>query len=240
MSNFKKDVFGDGGMLHRHFGEGYEMRDEQVNMSIAIVNAIHNRDVLFVEGATGVGKSFAYLVPSASSTLRKLLDSRNIKKPIVISTSTKVLQDQVYQKDAPTIIDATDQELKLVLAKGRNNYISLRRLDEYIKDINAEKVEFEDKTLEIGAAELLEKLCNWLSDGQSSDLYGEFADFEMDIPYEIKQAIESDSDDCHQEACRYHSECPYYRQRAKRESSDILIANHALLAIHLRTGYGIT
>ena len=227
------------GMLHRHFGEGYEMRDEQVNMSIAIVNAIHNRDVLFVEGATGVGKSFAYLVPSASPTLRKLLDSRNIKKPIVISTSTKVLQDQVYQKDAPTIIDATDQELKLVLAKGRNNYISLRRLDEYIKDINAEKVEFEDKTLEIGAAELLEKLCNWLSDGQSSDLYGEFADFEMDIPYEIKQAIESDSDDCHQEACRYHSECPYYRQRAKRESSDILIANHALLAIHLRTGMAL-
>ena len=84
MSKFKKDVFGEGSMLHRYFGEGYEMRDEQVNMSIAIVNAIHSRDVLFAEGVTGVGKSFAYLVPAVSPTLRKLLESKNIKPPIVI------------------------------------------------------------------------------------------------------------------------------------------------------------
>lgn len=236
MGNFKKDIFGEDGMLHRYFGEGYEMRDEQSNMSIAVVNAIHNRDILFAEGATGVGKSFAYLIPAVSPTLRKLLESRGIKPPVVISTSTKVLQDQVFQKDAPTIIDATGQELKLVLAKGRNNYVSVRRLNEYIKDINAGRVEFEDKDVATGATELLNKLCDWLSDGESSDFYGEFADFEMDVPYEIKQAIESDSDDCHQEACRHHSECPYYRQRAKRESSDILIVNHALLAIHLMTG----
>ena len=118
MGNFKKDVFGEGGMLRRYFGESYEMRDEQVNMSIAVFNAIRNRDVLFVEGATGVGKSFAYLVPAVSPTLRKSLESRGIKPPVVISTSTKVLQDQVFQKDAPTIINATGQELKLVLAKG--------------------------------------------------------------------------------------------------------------------------
>jgi len=236
MANFKEDVFGEGGMLHRHFGESYEMRDSQVNMSIAIVNAIHNRDVLFAEGATGVGKSFAYLVPSVSPTLRKLLESRGIKPPVVISTSTKVLQDQVYQKDAPTIIDATGQELNLVLAKGRNNYVSVRRFEEYIKDVNAGRVEFEDKDVASGATDLLNKLGSWLSDGGSSNFYGEFADFEMDVPYEIKQAIESDSDDCHGEACRYHSECPYYRQRAKREVSDILIVNHALLAIHLMTG----
>ena len=98
MGNFKKDVFGFGGMLHRYFGNGYEQRVEQMNMSIAIVNAIQNRDVLFAEGATGVGKSFAYLVPAVSPTLRELLESRGIKPPVVISTSTKVLQDQVYQK----------------------------------------------------------------------------------------------------------------------------------------------
>lgn len=236
MGNFKKDVFGEGGMLHRHFGNKYEMRDEQVNMSVAIFNAIQNRDVLFVEGATGVGKSFAYLVPAVSPTLRKLLESKDIKPPVVISTSTKVLQDQVYQKDAPTILNATGQVLNLVLAKGRNNYVSVRRLEEYIKDLNAGSVEFEDKDVATGATELLNKLSGWLSDSESRDLYGEFADFEMDVPYEIKQSIESDSDDCHQEACRHHSVCPYYRQRAKRERSDILIVNHALLAIHLMTG----
>ena len=236
MSNFKKDVFGEGGMLHRHFGEGYEMRQEQVNMSISIFNAIRNREVMFAEGATGVGKSFAYFVPVVSPTLRKMLEAQGIKPPVVISTSTKVLQDQVFQKDGPTIINATDQELRLVLAKGRNNYVSLRRLENYVKDVNAGRIEFEDKDVATGATELLNKLGSWLSDGDSSDFYGEFADFEMDVPHEIKKAIESDSDDCQQEACPHHSECPYYRQRAKREAADILIVNHALLAIHLMTG----
>lgn len=236
MSNFKKDVFGEGGMLHRHFGKGYEMRDSQINMSLAIVNAIRNREILFAEGATGVGKSFAYLVPAVSPTLRNSLEARGIKPPVVISTSTKVLQDQVFQKDAPTIIKATRQELKLVLAKGRNNYVSVRRLEEYIKDINAGRVEFEDKDVATGATDLLNKLSGWLSDSKSTDTYGEFADFQMDVPSEIKQSIESDSDDCRGEACPHYSECPYHRQRAKRERSDILIVNHALLAIHLMTG----
>ena len=74
--------------------------------------------------------------------------------------------------------------MKLVLAKGRNNYVSVRRLNEYIKDINAGRVEFEDKDVATGATDLLNKLSGWLSDGESSDLYGEFADFEMDVPYE--------------------------------------------------------
>ena len=58
----------------------------------------------------------------------------------------------------------------------------------------------------------------------------------MDVPHEIKKAIESDSDDCQGKACPHYSECPYFIQHAKRESSDILIVNHALLAIHLLTG----
>ena len=236
MGNFKKDVFGEGGMLHRHFGEDYEMRQEQVNMSISIFNAIRKREVMFAEGATGVGKSFAYFVPAVSPTLRKMLEAQGIKPPIVISTSTKVLQDQVFQKDGPTIINATGQELRLVLAKGRNNYVSLRRLENYIEDVNADRIEFEDKDVATGATELLNKLDSWLSAGDLSDFYGEFADFEMDVPHEIKKAIESDSDDCQGEACPHHSECPYYDQRAKRESADILIVNHALLAIHLMTG----
>ena len=236
MGNYKKDVFGEGGMLHRHFGESYEKREAQINMSIAILNTILNRDVLFAEGATGVGKSFAYLVPAVSPTLRKILESKDIKPPVVISTSTKVLQDQVFQKDAPTIIGATGQSLNLVLAKGRNNYVSLRRLEEYVKDFNAEKVEFEDKDIAEGATDLLNKLGKWLTDSEPTAFYGEFSDFEMDVPSEIKQAIESDSDDCQGQTCRHHSKCPYYQHRGKRDRADILVVNHALLAIHLMTG----
>ena len=236
MSKFKKDVFGEGGMLHRHFGEKYEMREQQVNMSVAVANAILNRQVFFTEGATGVGKSFAYLIPAVSPTLRNLLEAKGVKPPVVVSTSTKVLQDQVFQKDAPTIINATGQELKLVLAKGRNNYVSLRRLEEYTKDINADRVEFENRDVAAGAANLLNKLGDWLLSSSGTDSYGEFADFDMDVPYEIKTSVESDSDDCQKDECRYHSRCPYYQQLVKRQSSDVLIVNHALLAIDLMTG----
>ena len=59
---FKKGVFGKDGMLHRAFGDAYETREQQVNTSVASVRAMLNRSVLLAEGATGVGKSFAYLI----------------------------------------------------------------------------------------------------------------------------------------------------------------------------------
>ena len=70
MGNFKKDVFGKDGMLHRNFGDAYEIRDAQVNMSVDCAKAVLNRDVLLAEGATGVGKSFAYLIASVSPAIR--------------------------------------------------------------------------------------------------------------------------------------------------------------------------
>ena len=91
MGNFKKEVFGEGGMLHRAFGAGYELRHEQMNMSIAAAKALMNREVLLAEGATGVGKSFAYMIPSVSPATRQAFQG-----PVVISTSTKVLQDQIH------------------------------------------------------------------------------------------------------------------------------------------------
>ena len=98
MSKIKQDVFGIGGLLHRDFGDGYEFRESQVNISIACAKAILNRGILFAEGGTGVGKSFAYLIAAVLPSLRQALAERGSHAPIVISTSTKVLQDQLWQK----------------------------------------------------------------------------------------------------------------------------------------------
>ena len=135
MANFKKDVFGKDGMLHRAFGDGYEIREQQVNMSVDCAKAVLNRDLLLAEGATGVGKSFAYLIASVSPSIRQALAEMDADAPIVISTSTKVLQDQIWEKDVPEILKATDQALKGVLAKGRNNYVSARRLHEFAQGV---------------------------------------------------------------------------------------------------------
>ena len=225
---FKKDVFGKGGMLHRAFGDGYEVREQQVNMSVDCAKAIQNRDILLAEGATGVGKSFAYLIASVSPSIRQALVEKGFDAPIVISTSTKVLQDQVCEKDVPEILKATGQDLRVVLAKGRNNYISARRLHEFAKDVENLTIQFstaEDAAIANRIAPVLDE---WI---ETAD--GEFASFDESVPREIRLEIESTERDCHGEACDFYAKCPYHRAKSKRKSADILIVNHALLAVHI-------
>lgn len=227
MGNFKKEVFGTGGMLHQLFGDTYEVRHEQVNMSIAAAKAIMNREILLAEGATGVGKSFAYMIPSVSPATRKAF-----KGPVVISTSTKVLQDQIHNKDVPAILKATHQPLDVVLAKGRNNYVSVRRLERYQEDLMKGEVSFESQETATQVLPLLNTVSASLN-----KTGGEFANFNEDIPAEIKNAVESTENDCHGEDCEFYNSCPYQKAKQKRKQADILIVNHALLALHIAFGH---
>ena len=231
MGNFKKDVFGKNGMLHRAFGNGYEIREQQVNMSVDAAKAVLNRDILLAEGATGVGKSFAYLIASVSPAIRQALAEQGIDAPIVISTSTKVLQDQIWEKDVPEILEATEQDLEVVLAKGRNNYVSARRLYEFAQGVENMTAEFSTAENAAKASRLVPELVDWIRPNA-----GEFADFSQQIPYEIRLEIESTSNDCHGEACRFYAQCPYQHAKAKRQTADILVVNHALIALHIAYG----
>lgn len=228
MGNFKKDVFGKNGMLHRAFGDAYEVRDAQVNMSVDCAKVVLNRDVLLAEGATGVGKSFAYLIASVSPATRQALAEQDSDAPIVISTSTKVLQDQIWEKDVPAILEATGQDLKVVLAKGRNNYVSVRRLGEFAKDVENLTTQFSTAETASIASRIAPELVDWIDPDA-----GEFADFGEPIPHEIHLEVESTDTDCHGEDCRFYAQCPYQRAKSKRKTADILIVNHALLALHI-------
>ena len=101
---------------------GYETRDEQLHMAKAVAGAIESRTHLMVEAGTGVGKSFAYLVPA-------ILAATELGKRVVVSTRTINLQNQLIDKDIPFLRTAMPQEFQAVLVKGRSNFISLRRLD---------------------------------------------------------------------------------------------------------------
>ena len=228
MGNFKKDVFGKDGMLHRAFGDGYEIREQQVNMSVDCAKAVLNRDLLLAEGATGVGKSFAYLIASVSPSIRQALAEMDADAPLVISTSTKVLQDQIWEKDVPEILKATDQELKVVLAKGRNNYVSARRLHEFAQGVENLTSEFATAETAAIASRIAPQLQDWIDPDA-----GEFADFAEPVPHEIRLEIESTPTDCHGEACQFYAKCPYQRAKSKRKTADILVVNHALLALHI-------
>ena len=228
MGNFKKDVFGKGGMLHRAFGDGYEIREQQVNMSVDAAKAVLNRNILLAAGSTGVGKSFAYLIASVSPAIRQALAEQECDAPIVISTSTKVLQDQIWEKDVPAILKATGQYLEVVLAKGRNNYISVRRLHEFVKGVENLTLDFATAEDAETASRIAPELADWIRPDA-----GEFSDFSEPIPYEIRLEIKSTNTDCHGEACRFYAQCPYQHAKALRKTADIIVVNHALLALHI-------
>ena len=110
-----------GGPFARYF-ESYEHRPEQVEMLRAVANALSFGQHLLVEAGTGVGKSFAYLVPAALFALQN-------NTRVVVSTNTINLQDQLIKKDIPDLCAALSLDLRAAVLKGRSNYLCPRRLE---------------------------------------------------------------------------------------------------------------
>ncbi len=110
-----------GGPFSQFF-ETFEQRPEQVDMLRAVTNALSYGSHLMVEAGTGVGKSFAYLVPAALFALQN-------NTRVVVSTNTINLQDQLIQRDLPNLCQALNLDLRFSVLKGRSNYLCPRRLE---------------------------------------------------------------------------------------------------------------
>src|SRR5262245_54376995 len=120
-SSDSASILGPGGAIARRM-PGYESRTEQLAMAEAVGRAIDAPGHLIVEAGTGVGKSFAYLVPAILAAVEQ-------NKKVVVSTHTISLQEQLIRKDLPFLRSVMPQEFSAVLVKGRSNYISRRRLE---------------------------------------------------------------------------------------------------------------
>jgi ATP-dependent DNA helicase DinG len=105
------EIFSPDGPLARAIG-GYRVREQQVEMAERIAAAIHSHSVFIAEAGTGTGKTFAYLVPALKSGGK-----------VIVSTGTKTLQDQLFNKDLPMVRDALKAPVKIALLKGRANYV---------------------------------------------------------------------------------------------------------------------
>src|SRR3954447_22045938 len=115
------DILGPDGAIARRLGEKYEHRPQQLEMASAVHDALASEQHLLVEAGTGVGKSFAYLLPAIDYAVKQ-------KKRIVISTHTINLQEQLIEKDIPLLQSVYPDEFTAVLVKGRSNYLCKRRL----------------------------------------------------------------------------------------------------------------
>src|SRR5439155_16210146 len=114
-------ILGSEGGIARRL-PSYEARPQQLAMAEAVAQAIAEPHHLIVEAGTGVGKSFAYLVPAIQAA------AANEDCTVVVSTHTISLQEQLIRKDIPFLQEVMPQKFSAVLVKGRSNYISLRRL----------------------------------------------------------------------------------------------------------------
>src|SRR5438067_1481715 len=116
-----RKILGPDGLIAKKF-PGFESRPQQLDMADAVAEALFRRKQLLVEAGTGVGKSFAYLVPA----IQAVTAEKNFR--VVISTHTISLQEQLIRKDLPFLQSVIPGDYRPVLVKGRGNYLSIRRL----------------------------------------------------------------------------------------------------------------
>lgn len=223
MSNVSK-VLGPGGLVSKQY-PGFESRPQQLAMAEAVADALADKRKLLVEAGTGVGKSFAYLVPAALAVAGKK-DYR-----VVVSTHTIGLQEQLVTKDIPFLQSVLPDGVRPVLVKGRGNYLSLRRLrvaQQRIATLVADPLA-QQQLIQIG------KWSRTTQDGTRSDL-------EFQPQPGVWDLVESDSGNCLGRNCPHHSECFYFRARRQAYGANLLIVNHALFFSDLalrRQGAGL-
>lgn len=228
MRDLPREILGDGGPIAKFLGAGYEAREEQIAMAKAVSQTLAAKGTLIAEAGTGVGKSFAYLVPAI---LRCIANGEKV----VVATHTINLQEQLLRKDIPLLhetlgdgsawgLDAKNTvELRPVLVKGRGNYVSLRRLK-----LARER---SDKLFDYGAEE---RTLRAIEEWAAATADGTLSSLPQLERYGVWDRVQSDSDNCMGRKCRTYDECFYQRARREMEGANLLVCNHAVFFADLK------
>lgn len=201
-------VFAPGGFIARSFA-GFELRPQQIKMARAVAESLAGGRHLVVEAGTGVGKSFAYLVPVIE------LVSRGAGRAL-ISTFTITLQEQLIDKDIPFLDGCMPQGFTAVLAKGRGNYLCKRRLEFVLR---RRQFLFDRLNSQLSA---INKWAGRTKDGSLSDI-----SFLPDG--NLWDAVKSEHGNCRGRKCPNFGDCFYRRARRRLDGADIIVANHSLM-----------
>lgn len=208
--------FADGGNLSLAI-EGYQPRHEQIMMAQAIAQAVEEHDTLIVEAGTGTGKTFAYLVPALLS-----------KRKTLVSTGTKHLQDQLFDKDIPLLKGLIKHPISTALLKGRANYLCLYRT----KTLRA-RGRFENKK-QVEQFFRIERF-------SQQDATGDITQLSGITETELWSQVTSTTENCLHNECPDFEECFVFKARKKAMESDIVVINHHLLCADLalkQDGFG--
>jgi ATP-dependent DNA helicase DinG len=199
-----RDAFAQGGALS-HAAEQFREREGQTQMAMAVARTIDQGGVLVVEAGTGVGKTFSYLVPALLSGERVLL-----------STATKTLQDQLFGRDLPRLVEALGLPVRTALLKGRASYVCLHRLD---------LARHDPSFPERGTVRTLAKIEQWSKATRTGDL-AELPGLDERSP--LIPLVTSTRDNCLGAQCPQFKPCHVNLARREAMAADVVVINHHL------------
>jgi ATP-dependent DNA helicase DinG len=198
------EIFAPGGALERAI-PGYRMRPQQVEMAQAIERTIDKSTVLIAEAGTGTGKTVAYLVPALRSGGK-----------VIISTGTKTLQDQLFNRDLPMVRDALGIPVIAALLKGRANYVCLHHLETAVSDgrfLNREDARH---------IHIIKRFANITESGDKAEL--------SDVPENasVWATATSTRENCLGSQCKHYADCFLMKARKAAHEAEVLVVNHHL------------
>ncbi|TAN47011.1 MAG: ATP-dependent DNA helicase [Methylococcaceae bacterium] len=210
-------VFSVGGALAAKL-DGYAPRIQQQELAQAVGDAIAQRQVLVAEAGTGTGKTLAYLIPAVMSGQR-----------VVVSTGTKNLQDQLFQKDIPLLRRALNLPFKAALLKGRANYLCLHRLNV------SEGYELHGSRSDLADYQIIRSWAGRTRSGDIAEVSG-VAEKAM-----VWMSVTSTADNCLGQECPELEQCFLLKARRQAQEARVVVINHHLLCAEWRlrqTGFG--
>ncbi|UKH16313.1 ATP-dependent DNA helicase [Actinobacillus pleuropneumoniae] len=210
-------AFSEDGLLSSNI-QGFRPRAAQLEMAQAVGRAVKFATPAVVEAGTGTGKTFAYLVPALLSG-----------KKTIVSTGSKNLQDQLFNRDLPTIQKALKYKGKVALLKGRANYLCLERLDQVVAmGVLGDKSVLAD----------LSKVSKWHTSTKTGDL-SECITIAEDSP--ILPQLVSTAESCLGSDCPHFKDCYVVQARRRAMEADVVVVNHHLFCADMavkETGFG--
>jgi ATP-dependent DNA helicase DinG len=211
MAASARDILAPGGIVAQRL-PGYEQRPEQLQLAEAVERALHERRHLLAEAGTGVGKSFAYLLPAVLHAC-----AHRDAGPVVVSTRTIALQQQLEHKDLPFLHCVLPLEWTSATAVGRGNYLCLRRMHL----AHAERgLLFADADREAQ----LDHVVAW----SLSTAEGTRMDLGRSVDDAVWEEVQAEHGNCLHRACPHYGPCHYQRSRRRMDSVQILVVNHAM------------
>ncbi len=199
------DIFGPGGFLDKCMIGGYEHRPAQLQMAEAIDDAFENHHHAILEAGTGTGKTLAYLLPAICSGRR-----------VVVSTATKSLQEQLYQKDVPFLQKHFAPEWKVAVMKGRSNFLCLAKMHSMADQPLLKGME------EVDAFRQIRDWARLTETGDRAELT--FLPDDSDL----WSRIDARRDTCTGKKCPQFDQCFLTAMQTRAKEADLIIVNHHL------------